>query len=243
MAVYTNPIIDQEVSPKQLFYPDNKCAIFTCHGIPEGVILANTGSLALSDNGLVYKKTTDDVNTGWIELTSGFAASVPRAIGIDVSIVGNVGAGLDTLHTFNLPANSLVNNNDFVDYVYGGLYANTANTKRITTSFDGQLSNDSGLRTLTSGASAIFGWKILGSVIRLSATTVRINSTILADFFGVDSANTPLGFGNGGFLESKSVDLTVLNLNANPIVMNVAAEATADNDVTQRESRIWLTRF
>jgi hypothetical protein len=71
MAVYTNPTIDQEVTPKQLFYPDNKCAIFTCNGNPQGVIVANTGSIALSDNGSIYKKTTDDVNTGWVELQSG----------------------------------------------------------------------------------------------------------------------------------------------------------------------------
>jgi len=75
MAVYTNPTIDQEITPKQLFYLDNKCAIFTCNGSPEGVILANTGSIAISDNGSVYKKTTDDINTGWIELQSGTITS------------------------------------------------------------------------------------------------------------------------------------------------------------------------
>lgn len=75
MPVYTNPLIDQEPNSKIVFYLDNKCAIFTCNASPEGVILANTGSIALSDNGSVYKKTTDDVNTGWVELQSGTAAS------------------------------------------------------------------------------------------------------------------------------------------------------------------------
>lgn len=75
MAVYTNPIIDQELSSKAIFYLDNKCAIFTCNGSPEGVILASTGSIAISDNGSVYKKTTDDINTGWVELTGGTISS------------------------------------------------------------------------------------------------------------------------------------------------------------------------
>ena len=75
MPVYTNPTIDQEPLPKIVYYFDNKCAIFTCNGSPEGVILANTGSIALSDNASVYKKTTDDVNTGWVELQSGTLTS------------------------------------------------------------------------------------------------------------------------------------------------------------------------
>jgi hypothetical protein len=75
MPVYTNPSIDQEVSPKFIYYVDNKCAIFTCNGLPEGVILANTGSIAISDNGSIYKKTTDDLTTGWVELTGGTITS------------------------------------------------------------------------------------------------------------------------------------------------------------------------
>jgi len=75
MPVYTNPLIDQEISPKVVFYVDNKCAIFTCNGSPEGVILANTGSIAISDNGSIYKKTTDDLTTGWVELASGTVSS------------------------------------------------------------------------------------------------------------------------------------------------------------------------
>jgi hypothetical protein len=52
-------------------YVDDLVAIFTCNGSPEGVIFANTGSIALSDNTGVYKKTTDLSNTGWVELTGG----------------------------------------------------------------------------------------------------------------------------------------------------------------------------
>jgi hypothetical protein len=80
MATFTNPIIDQEFSPKVVFYPDNKCAIFTCNGSPEGIITANIGSLALSDNGSVYKKTTDDVATGWIELAATASVVSPLVI-------------------------------------------------------------------------------------------------------------------------------------------------------------------
>ncbi len=71
MATYTNPEITEIPTWKEVVYLDNRCAIFTCNGSPEGIITANTGSLALSDNGNIYKKTTDNVNTGWINLSSG----------------------------------------------------------------------------------------------------------------------------------------------------------------------------
>lgn len=241
MPVYTNPIIDQEPSPKVVYYVDNRCAIFTCNGSPEGVILANTGSIALSDNGLVYKKTTDDIATGWIELQSGFAATVPRRINIDNSVVGNVGAGLDSLHSFTIPANTLAATNDEIAFEGGGPIANNANTKRVAFSFDGQITVDSGLRIVTS-AGANIGWKILGTVIRLTATTVRINATIYLGFMGVDSANTPNGFGAGGTMQTKTFDLTVANLTTNPVIMLFQAEGTANDDVQQNLSKQYLTQ-
>lgn len=281
MATYTNPTIDQEISPKQVFYPDNKVGIFTCNGSPEGIILASTGSIALSDNGSVYKKTTDNVNTGWVELQSGASASpftivnggnnaalavsasgltitvdggtsltlrsngqilgVKRRINLDVSIIGNVGAGLDNLHSFSLPANSLAAANDTVEFEGGGSLANTANTKRIVFSFDGQVTLDTGLRTLTS-AGANIGWKIIGTVTRLTATTVRINISIIDGFWGVDSANTANGFGAGGVGQTKTFDLTVANLTTNAVVMLFQAEATSNNDVQQNFSHQWLTQ-
>ncbi|HEY7160206.1 MAG TPA: hypothetical protein VH815_03060 [Acidobacteriota bacterium] len=281
MATYTNPTIDQEITPKQLFYPDNKCAIFTCNGNPQGVIIANTGSIALSDNGSIYKKTTDDIATGWVELQSGASASpftivnggnnasfavsasglvitvdggtpltlrsngqilgVKRRINLDVSTVGNVGVGLDALHNFSLPANSLAANNDEVEFECGGSLANNANTKRITFSFDGQITLDTGLRSITS-AGANIGWKMLGSVIRLTATTVRVNVSIIDGFCGVDSANTPNGFGAGGVIQTKTFDLTVANLTSNAVNMLVSAEGTANNDIVQNLSKQWLTQ-
>ena len=293
MPVYTNPIVDQEPSPKVLYYVDNKCALFTCNGSPEGVILANTGSIALSDNGSVFKKTTDDINTGWVELTGGTVSSpfvvsgtnptislvdttvgdddgtismdadvmsigvvggtllqirsngqivgFARRINIDNSVVGNVGGGLDPLHSFTVPANTLAATNDEISFEGGGPIANNANTKRVAFSFDGQITVDSGLRTVTSAGASI-GWKIFGTVIRLTATTVRINATICLGFAGVDSANTPNGFGAGGVMQTKTFDLTVANLTTNPVIMLFQAEATANNDVQQNLSKEYLTQ-
>lgn len=293
MPVYTNPIVDQEPSPKVVYYIDNKCALFTCNGSPEGVILANTGSIALSDNGSVFKKTTDDVNTGWVELTGGTVSSpfsisgtnptislvdtdagdddgtismqadvmsigvtggtlvqirnngqilgFQRRINIDNSLVGNVGAGLDSLHSFTVPANTLAATNDEIAFEGGGPLANNANTKRIAFSFDGQITLDTGLRTITSAGASI-GWKILGTVIRLTATTVRINVSIIMGFWGVDSANTPNGFAAGGVGQTKTFDLTVANLTTNPVIMLFQAEGTANNDIQQNLSKQYLTQ-
>lgn len=63
--ITSNPTIDFTERDVLLYYLTGGAAIFGCIGDPEGVILANKRSLALSDDGNVYFKTTDNANTGW----------------------------------------------------------------------------------------------------------------------------------------------------------------------------------
>lgn len=241
MPVYTNPIIDQDVSPKQLFYVDDKCAIFTCNGSPEGIIQANTGSIAISDNGSVYKKSTDFTNTGWLELigvnTFGNILNVPRNIQSRNDVVGNVGVGLDSLHSHSLVAASLANDNDFVYCHYSGRLANNANTKRLVLSIDGQISFDSGARQFNIGA---LSWDAKIEYTRLSATTV--SATGFVQMGTLLSTAGVLDAGNSRFYVQaiNPAIITVANLLNNAVTLLVQGEATADNDITQNRSRIDL---
>jgi hypothetical protein len=58
-----------------------------------------------------------------------WAKTSPRRIRFDTSTVGNVGAGLDTLHTFSLDTpNRLLTDGDSLKVRYGGKFAANANT-------------------------------------------------------------------------------------------------------------------
>jgi len=65
MPITENPTIDLTERDVVVLYMTGGCAIFGCVGDPEGVILANNPSLALSTNGNVYFKTTNNAATGW----------------------------------------------------------------------------------------------------------------------------------------------------------------------------------
>lgn len=65
MPITENPTIDLTERDVVVLYMTGGCAIFGCTGDPEGVIFANNPSLALSTNGNVYFKTTNNANTGW----------------------------------------------------------------------------------------------------------------------------------------------------------------------------------
>lgn len=65
MPITQNPTIDLAERDVFVYYLTGGSAIFGCVGDPEGQIIANKNSLAISDNGNTYTKTTDNVATGW----------------------------------------------------------------------------------------------------------------------------------------------------------------------------------
>lgn len=221
MPVYTNPSIDQEPTPKQLFYVDNKCAIFTCNGSPEGVILANTGSIAISDNAAIYKKTTDDVNTGWIELSAAITSGVPRAIAANITPVGNTNATLQSLQSLVVPADSLRSNGDYLYIIQAGNVATVGpHNRRWVSNFGGQIIRDTGNVNLTDNAH----WNILTTIMRITATSVV--ATINADW-GQSSVGATNFFSLGW-----TSTLAVSDLNANPQTILLQAQdanGTANN--------------
>lgn len=69
--ITANPTIDFTEKDVLLYYLTGGAAVFGCIGDPENVIAANKRSLALSDDGNVYFKTTDNANTGWVAIGGG----------------------------------------------------------------------------------------------------------------------------------------------------------------------------
>ena len=164
-------------------------------------------------------------------LLSGLAVAFPP----DTSVVGNVGAGVDALHTFTLPANSLRSNGDYLRVRYSGKFASNNNDKRILITFDAQTASDTTLADFDLG-----DWIYDLTYIRLSSTTVRVainNAVGFVSFF-----NGAAG-GSGVVGGSNTQSITVANLNSNAVTLLVSAEATADNDVTQNLSILELVQF
>src|SRR5262245_57178792 len=100
-----------------------------------------------------------------------WAKNSPRNINTDLSTPGNVGAGLDLLHTFSLDTpNRLNTNGDYLRVRYSGSFASNANTKRIKISFGSATAHDSTLFDIRSGA-----WSYDIIYARVSSTSVQMS--------------------------------------------------------------------
>jgi hypothetical protein len=159
----------------------------------------------------------------------------PRVIKVDVSVVGNVGAGLDNLHSFSLDTpNRLLTNGDWVRFRYCGNLATNDNDKRLQVTIDSQVLENTGLIDIDQG-----WWRVEGTYTRLSATSVFAEACISFGFLNqLDGAAAQSG--SSQRLISRNANLTVANLNSNAVTMLVQAEATANNDVQQNLSIIEL---
>jgi len=162
-----------------------------------------------------------------------------RNIEVNTAVIGNIGAGLDPLHSFSLPANFLRNDGDYLHIYFGGGYAVNANLKRVVASFGGTAWEDTGLRNLVDGS----GWAIAVRVVRLSATSVLVSGGIIANSLAVSSLDVPTTFGEGFLSAARNRLITGLpDLNLNATTILVSGEGTANDDVIQNLSIIELVQ-
>ena len=151
---------------------------------------------------------------------------------VDITNVGTVGGGIDTLHTFTIPAGTLADNGDMIKFIYNGGFGSNANNKRIQILIDGQVFEDFGAFNFDTGV-----WRVVGEYIRVTSTTIRAGSLAMygepAVFQEGVISGTPdiIHLGRNSFF-------TVPNLNTNSIVMSVTGSGTANDDVTQNISVI-----
>lgn len=174
-----------------------------------------------------------------------FLKGVAKTIRTDFSVIGNPAlAGLQTLHSYTLPARSLRNNNDYLIIETSGRYSGTANLKANALSFQGIFFVNTGLRALNSAS-----WRCRAELYRITPTQLRYSATIWMGHFGVTSAtvadsNGGLGGFNFNFV-SNPTDLAVADLDVNNSVITVAASsgAAAAGDVDCVVTKIELVRF
>jgi hypothetical protein len=160
-----------------------------------------------------------------------------RNIKTDTSTVGNVGAGLDVLHTYTLTTpNRLATDGDYLTFYYGGSFAANDTDKRVNGFFGGTAYENAGVLDIDGG-----NWELKGRIVRLSSTSVRVSSTMNYFALQADSAAVVTTFGVGFLSITRMSDITGLSdLGANDMVLEVKGEGAANNDVQQKMSIIEL---
>lgn len=179
---------------------------------------------------LIRRVVTDD---GSIYLFKNVLTTIHR----DVTEIGNVGGGADNLHNYTLLANLLRTDNDYLRITYAWSISANDNDKQVTASFDGQTFMDTGSADLDLDVGVVASVFI----IRLSSTSVRIASTVIANIVQITSAGAIITFGAGAVIVARTLDLTgITNLNANSVSIQVVGTGVADNDIIQNLSIIEL---
>lgn len=84
MPITQNPTIDLTERDTFVYYLTGGSAVFGCVGDPEGQVLANKNSLAISTNGNLYVKTTDNLATGWQVVGGGGGSGTVTSVGLTV---------------------------------------------------------------------------------------------------------------------------------------------------------------
>jgi hypothetical protein len=149
-----------------------------------------------------------------------------RAVRSVQSGVGNVGAGLDTLDSFDLPAASLATNGDFLEIIYRLSFGVNDNNKRVALSVDGTLKFDTGSLDIDQQ-----GGLLIATVYRESSTLLQMNAAFWGGVVSVDSAAAVSG-GVGAHLRiSSSQTEAVADLGANAINFLLQAEGASNNDI------------
>ena len=151
----------------------------------------------------------------------------------DITIVGNVGAGIQTLHSFNLPAGTLANNGHWIRCTYSGTFATNDNDKRIQILFDGQIVEDFGNFDFDTGV-----WKVYIDYVRITSTTVRVGYMGMYGTPLVIDDSAIVGGTQDVIYLPRNALITVSNLNLLPVILSVTGSATANDDITQNQSLI-----
>lgn len=241
MPVTTFPLIDVKIPPSvNVFYLDTGIAIFAVPSNPEGIVSAFPGSFAIDVAGNWYRKSIGTGNTGWVSSNAGSTSNLVRRLPTDISVVGNIGAGLDTLHTFTLPANSLATDGDYLNVHYSGIFAaNSASTKRVVINFGGVVVSNPGLTDITNCA-----WNYDIRYVRITSVSVLVSIAFMwGNISSTEAAPAVLG-PTGSFYACSSASIAVADLVANPQILLVQGESGAgtSNDVVQNLSVIEISQ-
>lgn len=136
-----------------------------------------------------------------------------------VTQAGNVGAGEDTLYTKSLAAALLANDGERLTFRASGVFANTANEKRIKVKYGATTIFDMG-SGLAPGASGTTPWILTGTITRTGATAQRAEVVMNAGRFS-------LGLGTVVFTEITAPGETLTGA----ITFLLTGEGVATDDI------------
>ncbi len=164
-------------------------------------------------------------NSGETEVAAGYPAlmsNVPTKLitlggqySHNVSVVGNVGAGEDDLHTRTIEANVFANDGDSMQIRYGGTFANNANNKTVRAYFGGTKYFDTSAQAFQNG-----GWSLVVDITRISSS-----AAVVAYHFGVNAASGNVSWAN-------QFSVTGLTYTGT-LIAKVTGEATSNDDIAQ----------
>jgi hypothetical protein len=96
------------------------------------------------------------------------------ALSVDTTQTGNVGAGVDTLQYYQVPANALAVNGDALTFTCAGTFGGSLNTKAITVLVGATTVFDTGALAITASGH----WVLKGSITRTGAATQKCEVTL-----------------------------------------------------------------
>lgn len=179
------------------------------------------------------------IRLGGLFPNDGYITGVPKNIFAGFG-AGNVGTGLDTLFTFAFPARSFRQDKANARIVAAGAFGSNDDNKRIAVGFDATTLIDTGLIDIDG-----YGWLLTLYVIRVDATHVSIETTIIMGNVNIDSAGGIASTGakiwsaNANFLGVNNMDT---GADIGFLITGESATATNDN-VTCNQVLIDLVRF
>lgn len=138
---------------------------------------------------------------------------------VDTTTTGNVGAGVDTLQYYQVPANGLATNGDSLTFTVAGTFGASVNTKALTVLVGATTVFDTGALAITAAGS----WVLKGSVTRTGATTQKCEVTLITSDTALLSFAT---YSTAGVTLSGAWDFYV------------KGEGTDDNDLVKEKFRL-----
>lgn len=165
-----------------------------------------------------------------------YIKGVPKNIFQNAASAGNIGVGLDTIRTFTIVANSLNNNQDYIDFEFLVLFATNDNDKRLQLEVDGQAQYNSALFDQDSG-SALLQVRLY----RFTAQVLIYRHLITWFDINRDGAGTMTGNGRMNAF-ANIIDLGSAKLDTTNIDVVLKGEATANDDVVSLLINVDLCR-
>ena len=190
----------------------------TISASPDYITLQSDNYISISGDSAVYFPSIPDADssrqlatTKWVKKN---LKSYARNLTTNTTLVGNVGAGLDDLMTYTLPANTLGANGDYIEFYMHFYFASNVNTKEIILFLGGT-------DFYTTGDSPENGGSLL-----LKGTIVRTASN--AQLITIEQ----LGSEGSGFATKSVYAIGSENLTTN-LVIKATGSATSNDDVIQ----------